>query len=283
MKGNNDNLLLKIEAAITDLRPSEQKVARYVLDNHQEVIFETVSELASNSGVSDASVMRFVKSLGFKGFQFFKLSLASLPDEKKSVQTKPVDNGSIINIKENIKNNIFTSITDTFSVLERKNINKAVRYILNAKEIFLIGVGASGIMARLLSYKLLRIGIIAKYISDSHLQAMHASLIDSESLVIGISHSGSTIDTVDALRIAHQAGSKTICITDHIKSPIVKYSDVLLCTYARENPLGISQGRSSSSQIYVIETLTACLCQKITDKANKARKKTAESVLKKLY
>lgn len=281
---NGENILLKIEATSDNLRPSEQKIANYVLNNYKEVMYQTVNELASNSGVSDATVMRFVKSLGFKGFQYFKLSLASIPEENEvAPQIDNDDSPSISNIKENIKSNIFSSIMDTSSVLEDETLDQAVKFILGSKEIFLVGVGASGINARLLSYKLLRLGIIAKYISDSHLQAMHAALINSQSLVIGISHSGSTIDTVDALRIAHEAGAKTICITDHVKSPIVEFSDVLLCTYAREDPLGISQGRSSASQVFVIETLIAALYPKIKERANNSRKKTAESVLNKLY
>ncbi|MEJ6950466.1 MurR/RpiR family transcriptional regulator [Natronospora cellulosivora (SeqCode)] len=284
MHNNGENILLKIEATLENLRPSEQKIAKYVLKNYKDVMYQTVNELASNSDVSDASVMRFVKSLGFKGFQYFKLALASVSDkDKKKSRIENDEFPSLSKTKENIKNNIFSSIQDTSSVLEDKNLEQAVQFILQSKEIFLVGVGASGINARLLSYKLLRIGIIAKYISDSHLQAMHASLIDSNSLVIGISHSGSTTDTVDALRIAHESGARTICITDHVKSPIVEFSDLLLCTYAREDPLGISQGRSSASQIYVIETLIAALYPQLKDKADKSRKKTAESVLNRLY
>ncbi len=280
----NNDLLLRLRSSMQDLRPSEQKVASYVLDNYQEVKFQTVSEVAYNSDVSDATVMRFVKNLGFKGFQDFKLTLASLPAKKSSSEIKNIsDEDSILDIKENIKNNFNVSINDTFSVLKRKSLKKAIKYILDAKEIFIVGSGASGIMARLLSYKLLRIGIIVKYVSDSHLQAMHASLLGPDKLVIGISHSGSTKDTVDPLKIAYEAKTTTICITDHVKSPIVKYSDVLLCTFAQEDPLGISQSRSSVSQVYVIETLAACLYAKIKTDADKARKKTAESVLEKLY
>ncbi|HBK68036.1 MAG TPA: hypothetical protein DEB05_08145 [Firmicutes bacterium] len=283
MQKNSNNLLLKIGSSINDLRPSEQKIAQYVVHNYQDVIYQTVSELASNSGVSEASVMRFVKTLGFKGFQYFKLSLANIPDNNDGAMQSLLQDDSAFSVKTNIRNNIITSINDTATVLEDDSLNKAVNFILKAKQIFLVGVGSSGIIARLLSYKLLRIGIISKYISDSHLQTMHSSLLDKRSLLIGISHSGSTIDTVDALRIAYEGGAKTICITDHIKSPIVKYSNVLLCTYAREDPLGVSQGTSSASQIYVIETLLACLYNNVKEHANLARKKTAESVLKKMY
>ena len=268
-----------------DLRPSEQKVAEYVINNYEEVKFQTISEVASNSKVSDATVMRFVKKLGFKGFQDLKLTLASVPtNNPPSPEIKDISkDDSILNIKENIQNNFNISINDTFSVLESKKIKKSVNLILNVDKVFIVGSGSSGIMAQLLSYKLLRIGIMTKYISDPHLQAMHASLLDSNKLVIGISHSGSTKDTVDALRIAHQTDSKTICITDHMKSPIVQYSDVLLSTFAQENPLGVSQNRSSVSQLYVIETLAACLYAEIKEQADEARKKTAKSVLEKLY
>lgn len=280
-----NNLLLKIEASLQDLRPSEQKVARCVIDNYEQVKFMTVSELASRSDVSEASVMRFIKSLGFKGFQYFKLALASVGNgNHETPKVKEVtEDDSVMDIKETIQNNCVASIQDTFSVLEVKSLTKAVDLILDAKQIFVVGVGSSGILAQLLSYNLLRMGIMTNFLSDPHLQAMKTSLIDSDSLVIGISHSGSTKDTVDVLKLAHDNGAKTICITGHVKSPIARYSDVLLCTYAREDPLGISQGRSSVSQTYAIETLTACIYSEIKEEANLARKTTAQSVLGKLY
>lgn len=282
---SNENLLLKIEASLKNLRPSEQKVAEYVLENNEKVKFQTVSELAANSDVSEASVMRFVKSLGFKGFQYFKLSLASSTQKNNTfTEVKEITSkDSISEIMLKIKNNSTNSVDDTEILLKEEEIKKAIKYIKNASEILLVGVGASGIMAQLFKYKLLRLGIKASHVSCSHLQAMHASLIDSEGLIIGISHSGSTKDTVESMKIAKNSGARTICITAHLKSPIVRYSDLLLCTYSRKNPLGFSQGWSSTSQLFVIEILTAALYARTKKQASKAFKNTAESVLKKLY
>ena len=279
-----DNLILKIEATLQDLRPSEQKIAHYVLANYEQVKFQTVSELASNSHVSEASVMRFIKRLGFKGFQYFKLSLASTTNHANSNRLKGITAGdSTEEIKKTIASNCISSIQDTATLLENKDLEQAIKLILSSKEILIIGVGSSGIFAQTLSYKFLRIGIIAKYISDSHLQAMTASLIKQGDLVIGISHSGSTRDTIDAIKLAHEKQAKTICITAHLKSPIAKYADVLLCSFSREDPLGRSAGRGSISQLYVIETLTACLYTKIKEQADHCRNITAQAVLGKLY
>lgn len=274
-----DNLILKIEASLQDLRPSEQKVAHYVLENYEQVKFQTVSELAANSHVSEASVMRFIKSLGFNGFQYFKLSLASMANKVQEV----VEINSEKEITKTIAANCMGSIQDTATLLETKSLEQAVDLILNSNEILIVGVGSSGIFAQLLSYNFLRMGIITKYISDSHLQAMSSALIKPGDLVIGISHSGSTRDTIDAMRIGHEKDAKTICITGYTKSPITKYSDVLLCSFSREDPLGRSAGRSSISQIYVIETLTAIVYKQIQDKADYYRQITAQSVLEKLY
>jgi len=280
-----ENVLLKIESFLPDLRPSEQKIANYVLENPTEVKFQTVNEVASNSNVSDASVMRFVKTLGFKGFQEFKLALASLPEEKGGpTEIKEISEGtSISELKTSIKSNFNLSVDNTTSILNETDLQKSVDYIQTAEDIFVIGVGASGIMARLLAYKLLRMGIATNFISDPHLQSMYASLTDENNLIIALSHSGSTKDTVDTLQLAQKAGADTICITDHVKSPITQYSDVLLSTYSKKDPLGFSQGRSSASQCYVIETLCACLYAQSTDEIKDSHRKTAEAVLDKLY
>ncbi|MFW6270910.1 MAG: MurR/RpiR family transcriptional regulator [Bacillota bacterium] len=287
-KNQNKNLLLTIEAIMNNLRPSERKVAKYVLQNYNKVKYQTVSELASNSDVSDASVMRFVKKLDFKGFQYFKLALASLNDYEEDIdesnrveEIEEKDDIKIIMGK--IKNNSLKSIKANSSLLDEKDLKKAVNYILEKEQIFLVGVGASGVLAQLLQYKLLRMGIKTNYIADSHLQSMYTSLNEKSDLVIGISQSGSTKDTVSAIKLAKDKGSTTICITAHLKSPIVEYSDVLLCTYSRKGPLGISPGWSSTSQLFVIETLAACIFAEIKKEAKEAHKITAEAVLKKLY
>ncbi|MFW5787864.1 MAG: MurR/RpiR family transcriptional regulator, partial [Halanaerobiales bacterium] len=133
VRNNSENLILKIEATLDNLRPSEQKVARYVLSNYDEVKYQTVSELASNSNVSEASVMRFIKSLGFKGFQYFKLSLASSTQQRNSSpQVKKITkNDSISDIMNKIKNNSINSINDSETLLKGDEIEKAIKYIKN--------------------------------------------------------------------------------------------------------------------------------------------------------
>lgn len=283
MKTNQ--LITKVKSRFQDLTEVEKRVADFIMEEPEKVLYMTVSELASASKVSDASIIRFARDLGFDSFQQLKIALAKEREETK-INEKDITiskDDSAKEIAEKTKLSCIKAIDDTNSIVDIKKLEDAVRAISGAKRVEVYGVGTSAAVAMVIQYKLIRLGISCKAYDDPHIQAMSASTMNFGDVVIGVSHTGSTKDTVDSVKIAKEHGAFVISITDHPKSPIAKYSDIVLETFSRETPVKSGAGRSIVAQIFLIETLVGLLYSLDPQKAQKYGEESAKAVSDKLY
>lgn len=270
-------LVETINSIYPSLTKTEKKVADYVFNHLDTVIYISITDLAEEVGVGETTVIRYSKKMGFKGYQEFKLALAqSLSDE--SSQKNEAEN----NIQK-ISQNIINTIDTTASMISETDLDKAVNFLKESKNIYFFGVGTSGITAQDAKSKLLRIGINSHAQSDSHFQAMTASTIKEDDVVVGISVSGSTRDTVEALRIAKENGAKTIAITYYQRSPITQYSDIVLHGGAKEFPLEGGALTAKISQLFTIDLLCTSLALHYKDSSLEMKQRTAQSVVDKKY
>ena len=283
MKTNQ--LITKVKSRFQDLTEVEKRVADFIMEEPEKVLYMTVSELASASKVSDASIIRFARDLGFDSFQQLKIALAKEREEaeinEKDITISKDDSAK--EIAEKTKLSCIKAIDDTNSIVDVKKLEDAVRAISGAKRVEVYGVGTSAAVAMVIQYKLIRLGISCKAYDDPHIQAMSASTMNFGDVVIGVSHTGSTKDTVDSVKIAKEHGAFVISITDHPKSPIAKYSDIVLETFSRETPVKSGAGRSIVAQIFLIETLIGLLYSLDPQKAQKYGEESARAVSDKLY
>ncbi len=281
----------KIEALINSrmhsFTKSEKKVADYILNSKKSDITRiTISELAANCGVSEATIVRYVKKVGFESFQDFKLNLALDNDDEVVEDEKDItisQNDSPQDILRKTKVGFLQSIENTNAIIDMNKFLQAANFIRSAKKIEIYGVGSSSAVGKILQYKLTRLGFPAYAIEDPHMQAISAATLDLGDLAFGISQSGSTKDTVDSLAIAKKHGATTICLTEHVNSPITKYADVVLEIYSGENPVKTSAGRSILVQVFAVELLSGLLYSTEYEKAIKVGKETASAVVNKLY
>ncbi|HOB16489.1 MAG TPA: MurR/RpiR family transcriptional regulator [Defluviitoga sp.] len=276
-----------INSRMYSFTKSEKQVADYVLNNKKnEITRLTITELASNCNVSEATVARFVKKAGFESFQDFKLNLAldnddEIIEEEKDITISKDDSPQDILIKTKL--GFLQSIENTDAIIDMNKFLQAVNFIRSAKKIEIYGVGSSSAVGKILQYKLTRLGFPAYSIEDPHMQAISAATLGLGDLAFGISQSGSTKDTVDSLALAKKHGATTICLTEHVNSPITKYADVVLEVYSGENPVKTSAGRSILVQVLAVELLSGLLYSTEHEKAIKAGKETASAVVNKLY
>ena len=281
---NNKGGIPRIRSEYSSLPPSEKKVADYVLDNPENIIYLSVSELADKVDVSDSTIIRFCKNVGFKGYQEFKLFVAQdlvVPIENINEDIQMDDDLETVVNKIAYTNK--QAIEETLSITDLEALKKAIEAIVKAKKLEFYGVGASGITGFDAKYKFLRIGKDVDCYTDAHLQAMSASTLSEEDVVVGVSHSGSTKDVVDSCRIAHEAGATVICITGHNRSPITKVADIKLLTATRERPLASGALRSKIAQLHVLDMLFTGVALQIKDQTMEYTEKTAKAVLDKLY
>ncbi|WP_379393175.1 MurR/RpiR family transcriptional regulator [Paenibacillus lentus] len=276
--------LLSIRSHFNGLTKTEQKVANFILENAQDIIYHSVTELAERADVGETTVIRFCRKLKFHGFQDFKLSLAQdlvKPSDRLYNEVTEEDDAATLNRKV-ISMHIET-LEQTSELISSDQLEKTIDLLTAANHIHFFGVGSSGLTALQAAHSFSRIGKQSFAKTDTHFQAMTAALMHPGDVAVGISISGSTKDTLENLSLAKKAGAKIVVITSNARSPITKLADIELLMVARENPLQGSSLAAKISQLAVIDILNVGVSLKIKDEALKYREITAKSISEKLY
>ncbi|HHY99019.1 MAG TPA: MurR/RpiR family transcriptional regulator [Firmicutes bacterium] len=282
---NAKSIIPFIKSAYSSLSPAEQKVASYVVDHLPEIIYQSITELADICEVGESTVIRFCRSIGFKGYHEFKLvasrDISSLGDAGPQGDITPED--SLLTMVQKTTRANMEVISQTAELLSIDELRKAVDAIVRARRVHFYGVGASGFTAEDAKYKFLRIGILCDAYNDSHLQAMAAATLEHGDVAVGFSQTGSTIDVIHSLEVAKKRGATIICITSAAKSPITRVSDIRLITATREAPLQSGNLKSKIAQLHVMDILFIGVMMANHERAVSTVKATAEAVSDKLY
>jgi DNA-binding MurR/RpiR family transcriptional regulator len=255
-----DNALTRIRVAYPTMAKGAQRIADFILAQPSEVVGMSVTELSDATDVSDGSIINFCRAIGLSGFQQMKLSLAQeLVQPVQFIQEDLARDDDVDTIRRKIFHSGIQALRDTMSVLEPEALTSAMTILRAAKRIEIYGIGSSAPIAEDAYYRMLRIGLDARVVVDSHIQAISASRCTPEVAVLTISHSGATHETVVATRLAHEAGAKTVVITNYSRSPIQSFADVVLFTMARETKFRTEAMASRIAQLCVVDALVAAL------------------------
>lgn len=252
---------------------SEKKIADYFLKEEGNISYMSLQEITKNIKVSEATIVRFVRKMGYKGFIDFKLDIA------KNNSSMFLNNSDCY--IENIMNNIFKTVSDTKELITKENIDTAISYLEEAKHIYIFGLGASGVAATEMENKFLRYGLLVSAITDDHFQTMHAATTTKNDLIIAISLSGETRDLIYSLKIAKENNCKILAITNHALSSLSKLADLTILTAGKETPLDGGSLTAKISQLYIIDILTTGYAIKNRKKALANKEKIALSIASK--
>ncbi|MBP1712137.1 MAG: RpiR family transcriptional regulator [Deltaproteobacteria bacterium] len=276
--------LIRIRGGYSTFKKAEQRIANAIFQNPEEVINLSVTELAEKSSVSESSVVRFCKALGYKGYYELKISLA------RELVITPQQIYEEIGLKDDVaavKHKVFQSnilaLQETIKILNEKELERAVAALGKANLVVFYGMAGSAAVALDSAHKFLRINIRSVSYSDSHMQAISASLLGKGDVAFGISHSGSSKDVVDALQIARQGKATTICLTHHTKSPITKVADIKLYTAARETALRSDAMTSRIAQLSILDVLYVSVALKRYDLSVESIERSKKALADKKY
>ena len=221
-------LLDRIQNGLDQLRPSEQRVARFVLRHPNLVINLSFPEIAAQTGVSQPTVARFCTAAGFSGYRDFKLRLAQslangVPFVHRDVNLKD----SMAEVGAKVFDRAIAALITVRNHLDPLALDRATSLLAQARKIEFYGAGNSGIVAMDAQHKFFRLGAPAVAYSDPHVHAMAASLLCAGDAVVAISGSGSTLDLMRSVEIARGAGADVIAITSS-DSPLARLANVTL-------------------------------------------------------
>jgi len=249
-------LIFKIRSLIPELSKSEALVAEYISGKPDEVINLSVSALADCCGVSEPTVIRACRNIGFSGYQALKIALI------QSLNAPVQCAGEEVTAKDSLQSaigKVFAAAVDAVN-LTRDNINlsdmeNAADALLKARRIFIFGVGGSAAVASDVEHKFSRLGLDAVAYSDMNLQAIVSAFAKKEDVVFAISHSGSSKAVVDNTQIAKSNGATVISLSSMGKSPLTELADISLFTSANETRYRIVAISSRIAELTIIDTL----------------------------
>lgn len=219
---------------------AEKKIADYMMENKAAVVDMTVGELARASGTSDATVSRFCRRCGFKGFHNLKLTLARevLEDEQKDQSvSNDIDRGDIRQSLQNILANKVAELTETVNMMDADNLEQILRRLENARMVQLAAVGNTIPVAMDGAFKLNQLGIPAVAGEIWEAQAAYTFNLGPEDVVLIISNSGSSRRLQSLAQGAKENRSTVIVITNNPDSPLARISDYRIVTSTREKLL----------------------------------------------
>jgi len=279
---NQEVLLLKIRSILPSLNPALKKIGEYILGNPGKIKHLRIKDLAATCKVAEATVTRFVKTIGLSNFQELKIKIAEITTEHSPPEELVYDdvskNDSLKSIVEKIFYTNIEAMKNTRKIIDVAEMEKAVQAIDNAVKIDIYGAGGSYITAENAAMRFYRIGKRCNTYNDPNQQAVSASLLTPRDVAIGICNSGRTKSTVVALQKAKENGARTICITNFNRTPITGYADIVLFTSTQDSAFFQESMVSRVAQIVIIDILYAGLAIRNFASAVKMIEQSAESL-----
>ena len=267
-----------------DLRKSEVKVAESVLQKADEVIHFSVSQLAEQAKVSDPTVIRFCRALGFKGFQDFKIHLAqSIIPPVRTIHESMNEQEEAPELVRKVFAANQDAIQSTLSTLDFATVQKAIEDLSHADKIIFHGLAGSAAVAMDAHHKFFRIGIPCEWYSDTHMAIMAGAMMKPGQVFVAISHSGSTHDVIESVQAAKNAGATTIGIVSYAKSPLSKVVTHTLLVGSSETGFRFEPMASRIAQLCVIDVLSVGVSLLRSDQVISNLNKSRAAIANKRY
>jgi len=252
------NVFDTISQSYYELTAAERKTADYVLKNRDRSQYLSIGELAEESGVAEATVSRFCRRLGYKGYSAFKLAIANAgaPKLSPAAADKPMrDSDDPIELARKLYAVESEAMLQTLSLLRPTELDRAVAILREARKVLCMGQGGSMILASEAAH------LFSVYdgkfipVSDSHMQVIAAATLTEADAVLFFSYSGATRDMMETLSIVRGQQAKIILITRFPRSPGAQLADVVLQCGSNESPLQHGSVPARIAQLFLLDIL----------------------------
>ena len=254
MDEQNMDILERIHASYYQLTAAERKVADYVLAQHDQVQFMSITQLADECGTAEATISRFCRSLKLKGFNAFKIELAR-HGASATVKTQALSTDTLAGRCQEIGRLAVDAVHQTIELVQPQQVAQAVELIEQAPRVMCIGSGGSMILATECAHMFSTVTGKFYSVSDSHMQMSAAATLEKGSIILLFSYSGATTNGLQVLEVAKQRGIKTILVTRFPKSPAAKLADIVLRCGSNEGPFQFGSVAAKVAQLVVVDVL----------------------------
>ena len=260
---NTNDLLNRINHSYSAMSKGQKLLATYITDNYDKAVFLTAAKMGEIVGVSESTVVRFATHLGYKGYPEFQKALEELVRNKlNSIQRMEVTYGRISQSKilETVLQSDADKIKSTLEKIDQNAFEMAVNTILDAKNIYIVGIRSCAPLASFLAFyfNLMFDNVRLLHTSSSSELFEQMVRIGKDDAIIGISFPRYSMRTLKALEFANNRNAKVITITDSVHSPMNLYSS---CNLIADSDMA-SIVDSLVAPLSVINALIVALCMK---------------------
>ena len=282
------SLLQRIEACYGSLRKSERIVADHLRQLSGARMNLSITELGRNLGVSEATISRVSRALGYAGFQDMKLSMAEGAGSRSGFANIPVEideSDSLIQTSSNLALLLSVCLQGTQRMLDGDQLEAVVAALLVAQKIVFVGVGGAAAICQEAAHLFSKAGLDAIAYSDGYSQIIAAANLDSTSVMVGVSHTGTTETVANALTVARENKCVTIAITSDPASAVGQAAEITLGTWNSSTPSVPLYGdfiEGRISQLFLIDLLYLGVLFKAGPKTSRHLTATA-SALERYY
>lgn len=263
------NVFCEIHNSYDSFSKSNKKISDYILTHAAQIHKYTAVELAQRCGTSSASIIRYVKHLGYQGLDDFKIELAkSLNDVEnyKDVIDLIITKDDQTDVLcDKVQCLINVAFFDFFSILDHEVLAKAIDQMSSSRKIYLLGIGSSSAAAYDLYHKLSRIGCQAIYTSDYHMMVELLHYATEKDVVIAISYSGESKETLYGAKVAKDKAVPVIAITRNHDSYLRDLSDICLMVPNTEHVVRVGAITSLMTTLALCDLLYLGVMQKDFD------------------
>ena len=269
------SVISKMKEMQGELTAKEKKISKYILQHLDKIVYMNTYQIADKCKVSQASVVRFEKKLGYSGFPEFKISFGrdmGRRDVEEKINFIYEDIQETDELDDLIKKIAYANsniIQDTYSILDTNTVKEAVEIIKNARKIFILGAGYSGIVAKDFHYKLGELGMNSICEADYHIQLASISTLNESDVVFVISQGGKTVDIYNLVKEAKKRKAKIISVTQMSSNPIRDLADIKISTIMEKNNFRSTALSSRIAQLTIIDIIYVALITENKELAEK--------------
>jgi DNA-binding MurR/RpiR family transcriptional regulator len=262
-------LVTGIRTRLRGLSPVEARVAQAILDQGDRLIYQSASEISSLADAALSTVVRTCQTLGFRGFQDLKLSLAreGRPAASDEIQgdVHPGDTPAVVLAK--LRDGAREAVDLGVAHVDPDAFAAAVSALRRARRVLCLGVGTSSPLAQDVAYRLLWVGVEAHAPTDPHQQHVRATLLGPGDVALVVSHTGSTRETVGAARAASTAGATVVTVSSFPRSPLAEVADIPLVAATRETAYRVEALASRIAHLLVLDALWVAIAVQAGEEA----------------
>ena len=271
-----------LRTKLDSLTKSGAIVADYLMQHAEDAQYLSISSLANECGVAEATIFRFCRSLGFQGYNEMKIALAKATATATPTAAKLEPGADTQLLITHAYNTAVEALNGTRNMLDAEAIDRAATLLQRARQVYFFGQGGSQVLAGDIWARFSMLSTKFRTAGDSHMQAITASLMGPEDVILFISYSGCTRDMMDTLHLAKENGAKVILVTHYADAPGAVLADVVLLCGAKENPLDSGSVPAKLAMLFVANVLVLRYTLDNQELANLSLSRTSQALGSKL-